>query len=83
MSQRVIMPREAAAAVLPWSLFLKIQCTLSDPLASAVSEAATPGHFTVSNCLQACWVPSTAELCDGRERPAMQNIEATFNHATV
>lgn len=25
------MPRLAAAAVLPWSLFLKIQCTLSVP----------------------------------------------------
>ena len=34
MSQRVIMPREAVAAVLPWSLFLNIQCTLSDPLVS-------------------------------------------------
>ncbi len=47
MSQRVIMPREAAAAVLPWSLFLKIQCTLSEPLASASGSTAIK-NFSVS-----------------------------------
>mmetsp|Transcript_16474 Transcript_16474/g.49336 ORF Transcript_16474/g.49336 Transcript_16474/m.49336 type:complete len:243 (-) Transcript_16474:912-1640(-) len=31
-SHMVTMPRLAVAAALPWSLFLKIQCTLSPPL---------------------------------------------------
>jgi hypothetical protein len=58
-SQRHTRPRLAVAEVLPWSRFLKIQCTAA-AAAVAVAAAASLHRFCGSNCI--CSSSSAAPL---------------------